>query len=36
MGIGLVPNTQRQKLDEKTAGDEKTASEPLGEKVFCL
>jgi len=29
MGIGLVPNTQRHKLDEKTAGDEKTASEPL-------
>lgn len=29
MGVGLVPNTQRQKLEEKAAADEKTASEPL-------
>ena len=38
MGVGLVPNNQRQKLEEKGAADEKTAPEPLGENslVFLL
>ena len=38
MGVGLVPNKQRQKLEEKAAADEKTATEPLGENsmVFLL
>ena len=38
MGVGLVPNNQRQKLEEKAAADEKTAPEPLGENslVFLL
>lgn len=38
MGVGLVPNNQRQKLEEKAAADEKTAPEPLGENslVFML
>jgi len=37
MGVGLVPSTQRQKLEEKAAADEKTAAESLGENslVFC-
>lgn len=26
MGVGLVPNTQRQKPEEKTAADEKTGT----------
>ena len=38
MGVGLVPNNQRQKLEEKGAADEKTAPEPVGENslVFLL
>lgn len=36
MGVGLVPNAQRQKLEEKAAADEKTASEPLGENFLGI
>lgn len=36
MGVGLVPNTQRQKLEEKAAADEKKAPEPLGENFLGI
>ena len=38
MGVGLVPNTQRQTPEEKAVADGKTAPEPLGENslVFLL